>query len=171
MFGERAGEIPLIATKALVGHLLGSLRGAWRRWPPCSACATASCTPSRAGRRPIPSCRSPWCWTDRCRCPDGAPAAVSTSLAFGGSNAALVFFALGGPRRLSPDILLTGLGTIGAWGAGSDRLARRWPRATALTSEVDRSAGYHRPEGARQACLTPPGQLGGVALRRPRPGA
>lgn len=61
---------------------------------------------------------------------------------------------------MSSDILLTGVGTVGAWGAGSDRLAQALAAGTALTSEVDRSAGYHRSEGARLACLTPPGQLG-----------
>jgi 3-oxoacyl-[acyl-carrier-protein] synthase II len=61
---------------------------------------------------------------------------------------------------LNPGILLTGVGTVGAWGAGCDRLARALAAGTALTAEVDRSAGYHQPEGARLACLTPPGQLG-----------
>ena len=78
----------------------------------------------------------------------GARAAVSTSLAFGGSNAALVFSrwqdAAGRTGPLEEPILLTGLGTIGAWGSGSDapgrgpgRGARPWP------TEVDRAAGYH----------------------------
>jgi 3-oxoacyl-[acyl-carrier-protein] synthase II len=62
-------------------------------------------------------------------------------------------------------ILLTGLGTIGAWGLGSDALAAALARGEALTSEVDLAAGYHRserhrPEGARRACLVPAGQLG-----------
>lgn len=57
-------------------------------------------------------------------------------------------------------ILLTGVGTIGAWGAGADRLAAALAAGKALTREVDRSAGYHSPEGARRACLVPPGQLG-----------
>lgn len=57
-------------------------------------------------------------------------------------------------------ILVTGLGTIGSWGAGCDRLARVLAGGTAATSEVDRSAGYHGPAGARRACLVPPGQLG-----------
>ena len=55
---------------------------------------------------------------------------------------------------------MTGVGTIGSWGAGCDRLARALAEGTAVTSEVDRSAGYHRPEGPRRACLVPPGQLG-----------
>lgn len=90
VFGERAGEIPLTATKALLGHLLGSA-GA------IEAVATVLCLRERE-LHPVPNC------------PHGADpelpvalvvdrplplpeirAAVSTSLAFGGSNAALVF--------------------------------------------------------------------------------
>ena len=59
-------------------------------------------------------------------------------------------------------ILLTGLGTIGAWGPGSDRLAAALESGESLAAEVDRSAGYHRSgEAAGRACLVPPGQLGG----------
>ena len=52
--------------------------------------------------------------------------------------------------------MITGLGTVGAWGCGSGALARALaagvpPAATA----VDRSAGYHRRCGARRALLTP----------------
>lgn len=90
VFGERAGEIPLTATKALLGHLLGSA-GA------IEAVATVLCLRERE-LHPVPGC------------PHGADpelpvalvvdrplplpevrVAVSTSLAFGGSNAALVF--------------------------------------------------------------------------------
>ena len=58
-------------------------------------------------------------------------------------------------------ILITGLGTLGAWGSGPERLAAALAAGVSLASEVDRSAGYHRPGGARRACLMPPGQLAG----------
>ncbi len=89
VFGDRAGELPLVATKALIGHLLGC-SGA------IEAVATVLCLRhgelhpvARKGEadpelpvhlvlgEPLPA--------------PGARAAVSTSLAFGGSNAALVF--------------------------------------------------------------------------------
>lgn len=60
-------------------------------------------------------------------------------------------------------ILLTGVGTIGAWGPGSDRLAAALAAGEPLAGEVDRAAGYHRHQrgaGSRRACLVPPGQLG-----------
>lgn len=90
VFGERAGEIPVTATKALLGHLLGSA-GA------IEAVATVLCLRERE-LHPVPACSQ---GTD----PDlpvalvvgrplplpGVRAGVSTSLAFGGSNAALVF--------------------------------------------------------------------------------
>ncbi len=90
VFGERAEEIPVTATKALLGHLLGSA-GA------IEAVATVLCLRERE-LHPVPACSQ---GAD----PDlpvslvvGRPlplpevrAAVSTSLAFGGCNAALVF--------------------------------------------------------------------------------
>jgi 3-oxoacyl-[acyl-carrier-protein] synthase II len=53
-------------------------------------------------------------------------------------------------------ILLTGLGTVGAYGCGGDSLRRALacPDPAALLSEIDRAAGYHRPGGARRAFLT-----------------
>jgi 3-oxoacyl-[acyl-carrier-protein] synthase II len=63
---------------------------------------------------------------------------------------------------LKRTILLTGVGTLGAYGLGSDRLAEALAAGQAAPTEIDRSAGYHLPEGARLACLVPPGQLGGL---------
>jgi 3-oxoacyl-[acyl-carrier-protein] synthase II len=61
---------------------------------------------------------------------------------------------------LSGTILITGVGTLGAWGAGADRLAEALAAGRTETSEVDRSAGYHLAESARRACLVPAGPLG-----------
>src|SRR5687768_17933343 len=58
VFGERAGEIPLTATKALLGHLLGSSGS-------IEAVATVLCLRHREGR-PAP--------------PSAAPAAVAPPL-------------------------------------------------------------------------------------------
>lgn len=62
---------------------------------------------------------------------------------------------------MSAPVLITGVGTLGAWGNGSDRLAAALAAGIPLTSEVDRSAGYHLPQGARRACLVPAGELAG----------
>jgi 3-oxoacyl-[acyl-carrier-protein] synthase II len=62
---------------------------------------------------------------------------------------------------LSAPILITGVGTLGPWGSGSERLAAALAAGAPLTSEVDRSAGYHHSGGARRACLVPAGQLAG----------
>jgi 3-oxoacyl-[acyl-carrier-protein] synthase II len=102
VFGERTAELPVTATKALLGHLLGSA-GA------IEAVATVLCL-HHGELHPVPSAAVP---QERAAEPadDAAPAesvpvalvldhplplpearaAVSTSLAFGGSNAALVF--------------------------------------------------------------------------------
>jgi len=65
-----------------------------------------------------------------------------------------------GPGRLREPVLITGLGTIGPWGGGSGLLAESLRAGAPLTSEIDRSARYHLPEGACRACLVPAGQLG-----------
>jgi 3-oxoacyl-[acyl-carrier-protein] synthase II len=65
------------------------------------------------------------------------------------------------PGRLSEPIFITGLGTLGAWGGGSERLAAALAAGAPLAVEVDRAAGYHRAGGARRAALVPPGQLAG----------
>lgn len=91
VFGERAGDIPLAATKALLGHLLGS-SGA------IEAVATVLCLRHREVH-PVPACggtavdpEAPVALVvDRPLPLPEVRAAVSTSLAFGGSNAALVF--------------------------------------------------------------------------------
>ncbi|MES1244383.1 MAG: beta-ketoacyl-[acyl-carrier-protein] synthase family protein [Acidobacteriota bacterium] len=91
VFGERAGDIPLAATKALLGHLLGS-SGA------IEAVATVLCLRNREVH-PVPACggeavdpESPVSLVVGRPLPlPGVQSAVSTSLAFGGSNAALVF--------------------------------------------------------------------------------
>jgi 3-oxoacyl-[acyl-carrier-protein] synthase II len=60
---------------------------------------------------------------------------------------------------LKETILLTGVGTLGAWGSGADRLAEALAAGRTAASEVDRSAGYHLTEGSRRAALVPPGRL------------
>ena len=61
---------------------------------------------------------------------------------------------------MSGTILITGVGTLGAWGAGADRLAAALAAGRSMVREVDRSAGYHLDQGSRQAALMPCGQLG-----------
>jgi 3-oxoacyl-[acyl-carrier-protein] synthase II len=93
VFGERAGRIPVTATKAAVGHLLG-----------CSGAIEALVTVlslARGELHPVPAASADTDPIDDA-CPaalvtgrplalPAARAALSTSLAFGGSNAALVF--------------------------------------------------------------------------------
>jgi 3-oxoacyl-[acyl-carrier-protein] synthase II len=99
VFGERAGRIPVTATKAAVGHLLG-----------CSGAIEALVTVlslARGELHPVPAAPAvPAMSADADPIDDACPvalvtgrplalpaarAALSTSLAFGGSNAALVF--------------------------------------------------------------------------------
>ncbi len=89
VFGARAGEMPLVATKALIGHLLGC-SGA------IEAVATVLCL-HHGELHPVgrdggadPELPVSLVLDVPLPLPD-ARAAVSTSLAFGGSNAALVF--------------------------------------------------------------------------------
>jgi 3-oxoacyl-[acyl-carrier-protein] synthase II len=50
-------------------------------------------------------------------------------------------------------VVVTGLGTVGACGAGGAALAAALAAGAPRLSEVDRAAGYHRSGGARLACL------------------
>ena len=101
VFGERAGEIPLTATKAAVGHLLGS-SGAIEAVVTVLCLAAGEVHPTAAGGgldpetpvrlvtgRPLPLDREP----DRKPelDPGRGSVALSTSFGFGGANAAAVF--------------------------------------------------------------------------------
>ena len=89
VFGKRAGKMPLVATKALLGHLLGC-SGA------IEAVATVLCLqhgelhPVQGTGEEDPELPVSLVLDAPLSLP-GVRAAVSTSLAFGGSNAALVF--------------------------------------------------------------------------------
>jgi 3-oxoacyl-[acyl-carrier-protein] synthase II len=95
VFGGRAGAMPLVATKALIGHLLGC-SGA------IEAVATVLCLhrgelhPVRRNGEADPELPVSLVLDAPLPLPE-ARAAVSTSLAFGGSNAALVFSRWAGP--------------------------------------------------------------------------
>ncbi|HKV08965.1 MAG TPA: beta-ketoacyl synthase N-terminal-like domain-containing protein [Thermoanaerobaculia bacterium] len=60
---------------------------------------------------------------------------------------------------MSPGIVVTGLGTVGSFGCGSDSLRQALAASVPATSEVDRSAGYHLPESSRRAGLVQYSQL------------
>jgi 3-oxoacyl-[acyl-carrier-protein] synthase II len=60
---------------------------------------------------------------------------------------------------LSPGIVVTGLGTVGSFGCGSDSLRQALAASVPATSEIDRSAGYHLSESSRRACLVQYSQL------------
>ena len=55
--------------------------------------------------------------------------------------------------------MVTGLGTVGSFGCGSDNLRQALAASVPATSEIDRSAGYHLPESSRRACLVQYSQL------------
>ncbi len=89
VFGDRAGEIPVTSTKSLVGHLLGSA-GALEAVATILCLLAGEVHPMPDGGSPDPAIRL--------RLVLGRPLglsrsrhALSTSLAFGGANSALVF--------------------------------------------------------------------------------
>jgi len=95
VFGERAAEIPAVLTKALLGHLLGSA-GALEAVVTVLCLLHGELHPAPGGEREAgedgQSAALPASLVlDRPLPLPGARTAVSTSLAFGGSNAALVF--------------------------------------------------------------------------------
>jgi len=50
-------------------------------------------------------------------------------------------------------VVITGMGALGSYGCGRERLAEALSTSTLSTSEVDRSQGFHRPNGSRRAAL------------------
>jgi 3-oxoacyl-(acyl-carrier-protein) synthase len=57
---------------------------------------------------------------------------------------------------LSREVVITALGTAGAWGGGRCCLERALAAGTPpAPAEVDRGGGFHRTHGARRALLTP----------------
>jgi 3-oxoacyl-[acyl-carrier-protein] synthase II len=63
---------------------------------------------------------------------------------------------VGGPGRLSRPLAITGLGTVGAYGCGSESLRQILadPGPLSRLSEIDLASGYHREHGARRAFLS-----------------
>ncbi len=61
---------------------------------------------------------------------------------------------------MSRPVAISGLGAIGAFGAGVEALAAAWRAGGAPPVEVDRGAGYHRAHGARRALLASQVDLG-----------
>ncbi|MCG8460428.1 MAG: hypothetical protein MI919_29455 [Holophagales bacterium] len=60
----------------------------------------------------------------------------------------------------SRPVAITGYGAVGAFGAGADAIEAAFSGGGPRLTEVDRSAGYHRPGGARHAALVDPACLG-----------
>ena len=89
VFGARSGSIPVTSTKAAIGHLLGSAGAV-------EAVVTVLCL-TRLEVHPMPEVGKPDAALGldlvigRPRLLSRALCAVSTSLAFGGANAAIVF--------------------------------------------------------------------------------
>jgi 3-oxoacyl-[acyl-carrier-protein] synthase II len=88
IFGDRLRELPLTATKAVVGHLLGSA-GAIEAVATVLCLASQEVHPTPGGGTVDPEL--PVRLVEGGPLPLAARAAISTNLAFGGSNGALVF--------------------------------------------------------------------------------
>jgi 3-oxoacyl-(acyl-carrier-protein) synthase len=89
VFGERASRIPVSATKGIVGHLLGA-SGAIEA-AATVLCLQARCAHPGAARTQVDAALGLDLVIDAPRPLPQAATAVSTSLGFGGANAALVF--------------------------------------------------------------------------------
>jgi len=97
VFGERAATIPVVLTKAILGHLLGSAGAIeavvtvlcllHRELHPAPSAVRSAADPANTWQEDLPANLV----LDRPLAVPEAHAAVSTSLAFGGANAALVF--------------------------------------------------------------------------------
>lgn len=63
---------------------------------------------------------------------------------------------------MTAEVVVTGIGVIGACGAGRDALLASWRAGEPRLAVVDRSAGYHRAGGARLAALADLSALGAL---------
>ncbi len=63
---------------------------------------------------------------------------------------------------MTTEVVVTGIGVIGAFGAGRAALLQGLEAGEPRLAEVDRSAGYHRTGGARLAALADLSALGGL---------
>lgn len=148
VFGERAGRIPVASTKGAVGHLLGSA-GA------IEAVAAVLCDRARRPSDPRRRRRGP----AGPRRSGAGPAAPGR----GRGDRSLDQLRLRRRRRrrrprgrrVMSRVVVTGVGWVGSHGAGRDALTAALAAGQPATVEVDRSAGHHRPSGARLAALVP----------------
>ena len=136
IFGARAGEIPLVASKALIGHLLGC-SGGDRGGGHGAVPASRRAAPGGEGGEEDPEL--PVLAGAR----RGPPPARRAG---GGLHQPGVrrvqrragLLAVDGRDRLSAPVLVTGVGTSGAWGGGADRLAAALAAGLPPATEVDR---------------------------------
>jgi 3-oxoacyl-[acyl-carrier-protein] synthase II len=90
LFGERAYDVPVSSVKSMVGHLLGA-GGAVEAVASVKTIDTGTIPPTINLTRPDPACDLDYVPEGARRPAGGVPVVLSTSLGFGGHNAALLF--------------------------------------------------------------------------------
>jgi 3-oxoacyl-[acyl-carrier-protein] synthase II len=90
LLGERAYDVPVSSIKSMIGHLLGA-GGAVEAVASCQTVATGGIPPTINLRSPDPACDLDYVPEGARTLPAGRRLVLSTSLGFGGHNAALLF--------------------------------------------------------------------------------
>jgi 3-oxoacyl-[acyl-carrier-protein] synthase II len=90
LLGERAYDVPVSSIKSMIGHLLGA-GGAVEAVASALSVATGQIPPTINLRHADPACDLDYVPDKARTLAGGAPVVLSTSLGFGGHNAALVF--------------------------------------------------------------------------------
>ncbi len=88
--GPRAPDVPVSSVKSMIGHLLGA-GGAVEAVASVRTIVTGVLPPTINQRRPDPACDLDYVPNVARKVPGGVPVVLSTSLGFGGHNAALLF--------------------------------------------------------------------------------
>ncbi|MFT5687962.1 MAG: 3-oxoacyl-[acyl-carrier-protein] synthase II [Planctomycetota bacterium] len=169
VFGDGLAKLPVTSTKGAIGHLLGSAGAVEAvvtvRTLQLSSVHPTPGLPSVDPAQPLDLVRG------RARALENTNIGLSTNLAFGGANAALLFGVCSGAEMPSskvvdgpkptPSVVITGLGLVGPFGVGAEALGEALAQGQVPQQDTDRSRGFHLGGSAQTAGLLDQTQLKG----------
>ncbi|MCD5407323.1 MAG: beta-ketoacyl-[acyl-carrier-protein] synthase family protein [Desulfotomaculum sp.] len=172
VFGEHLPAIPISSTKSMLGHTLGAA-GAIEA-ATCVLAVQRDLVPPTINFQPDSNKATDLDFVPNCSRQHQVDVALSNSFAFGGNNACVVIGKYRATRKPSPgretagEIVITGLGAVGAAGLGVAEWWRCFSSGEAswgAIKEFDATA-YRCQQGAEMPVLSPRGYTSPGAWRR-----